>query len=86
MRRACAHVVRMGKHLQVRNVEAGLHRKLKRRATTASTTLSDYVKALLKHEVAQPKLAELSAKLRRLAPATLDPAPEDLIRQDRDSR
>jgi plasmid stability protein len=76
----------MGKHLQVRNIEAGLHRKLKLGAMKAGTTLSDYVKALLERELAQPTLAELSTKLRRLPPATLDPSPEDLIRQDRDSR
>lgn len=70
----------------MRNLEDRVHRKLKLRAAKSGTTLSDYVKGVLERELAQPTLAELSARLRRLPPARLEPSPEELIRADRDRR
>ena len=76
----------MTKHVQVRNLDSGLHRKLKQRVAGSGTTISDYVRGLIEHDLSKPTLAELGAILSKLPSAVLEPMPEAIIRDDRDSR
>lgn len=76
----------MNKMLQVRSLSAATHRKLKARAALEGMTLSDYVKKLIERDLEQPSIKEWLAQLRTRPQVHLDPPPEDLIREDRDSR
>ena len=46
----------------------------------------DYVKRLIERDLERPSPKEWLARLERRSRIDLDPPPEDLIRQDRDSR
>lgn len=73
-------------HIQIRNVPAAIHRKLKSRAAAQDMTLTDYVKRLIAHDLERPTNAELIAEMRK-APGVMTAAEiVDMIRQDRDSR
>jgi antitoxin FitA len=77
----------MNTHIQIRNVPASLHRKLKARAAAKDLTLTDYVKQLLAAEVEKPTLAEMTARLKKMPPVNV--TTEEIvaiIREDRDSR
>ena len=65
----------MGKHLQIRNLDEKLHRKLKARAAKSGMSMSGYVKSLIAYDLSKPTMAELSARLRRLPPVHFDPSP-----------
>jgi plasmid stability protein len=76
----------MNKMLQVRSLSSATHRKLKARAALEGMTLSDYVKKLIERDLEKPSIKEWLAQLETQPRVHLDPPPEDLIRQDRDSR
>jgi antitoxin FitA len=76
----------MGKHVQIRNLDDKLRRKLKVRAAKTGTTISDDVKTLLERDLSKPTMTELGERLRRLPPVHFDPSLEELVREDRDSR
>jgi hypothetical protein len=76
----------MNKMLQVRRLPSATHRKLKARAALEGMTLSDYVKRLIERDLEKPSMKEWLARLERRPSVHLDPPPEVLIRQDRDSR
>jgi antitoxin FitA len=80
------HVPHMNKHIQIRNVPDSVHRKLKIRATEKGLSLSDYLREEMERLTARPTLKEMAERLRKLPAANLDPPPEALIREDRDSR
>jgi plasmid stability protein len=72
--------------VQIRNVPAELHRRLKARAAIEGMSMSDYVlrevRKALDHPTRQEVLARLAARpARRLARAAAD-----VIRAERDSR
>jgi hypothetical protein len=76
----------MNKMLQVRRLPSATHRKLKARAALEGMTLSDYVKRLIDRDLEKPSMKEWLTRLERRPSVHLDPPPEILIRQDRDSR
>jgi plasmid stability protein len=76
----------MNKMLQVRSLSASVHRRLKARAALEGMTLSDYVGRLIERDLEKPSMKEWLANLQTRPKVHLDPPPEDLIRQDRDSR
>lgn len=76
----------MNKHVQIRNIPESEHRKLKLRAASRGLTITDYVRRLIENDLNCPTLHEMAERLRRLPPVNLEPPPEDLIREDRDSR
>jgi hypothetical protein len=76
----------MNKMLQVRSLPAASHRRLKARAALEGMTLSDYVKRLIERDLQKPSMKEWLARLGRRSKVHLDPPPEDVIREDRDSR
>ena len=81
------HVMHMNTtHIQIRNVPAAIHRKLKSRAAAQDMTITDYVKRLIARDLERPPLDELLKELRSLPPVATASEIVDLIREDRDSR
>jgi antitoxin FitA len=76
----------MSKMIQLRNVPDRLHRTLKARAAMAGMSLSDYLMAEIKEIAEKPTLAQLSERLHKLEPLTLDIDVARLVREERDSR
>jgi plasmid stability protein len=76
----------MNKMVQIRNVPEKLHRKLKARAAAQGMTLTDYVAALIRRDLQRPSATEWMQGLESRTKLHLDPRPEDVVRQDRDSR
>jgi antitoxin FitA len=77
----------MNKHIQIRNVDAALHRKLKIRAAERDMSLSDYLKREMLSLASKPTLAEMAERLKKLPPVNI--STDDIvnaIREDRDSR
>ncbi len=76
----------MSKMLQVRNVPDDLHEELRRRASAAGMTLSDYVLRELRRVGERSPMAEAFARAAALRiPLPVDEVVED-IRADRDGR
>jgi antitoxin FitA len=86
MRSACEHDFHMTSHLQIKNVDTKLHKKLKIRAVEHGMSLSDYLRKELEKIAARPTPAEVYAKLRALPPVIPKSSIVDLIREDRDNR
>jgi antitoxin FitA len=76
----------MSKMIQIRNVPDVLHRKLKARAAMAGMSLSDYLLSEIRQVAEQPTLAELSERLSKLKPVTVELDTARLVREARDSR
>ena len=76
----------MSKMIQIRNVPDALHRKLKARAAMAGMSLSDYLLSEIRQVAEQPTLAELSERLSKLKPVTVELDTARLVREARDSR
>ena len=76
----------MNKMVQIRNLPEKTHRKLKARAASEGMTITDYVARLIARDLEKPSIRELFNKLQNTPKVTLDPPPEVLIREDRDSR
>jgi plasmid stability protein len=74
------------KMIQLRNVPADLHRRLKARAALAGMSLSDYLLAEVRRVAEQPTIEELWERIRRRAPVELRSDPAELIREERDRR
>lgn len=83
---ACEYARSMSKHIQIKNVEDALHRKLKIRAVESGLSLSEYLKRELASLATRPTNAELLARLKKLKPVKLSKSPAQLVREDRDSR
>ena len=81
----CANVLSMSKMIQIRNVPADLHRKLKVRAAELGMTLSDYLLSEARQAAEKPTLQEMLARLGEEEPITLDEDPAVTIRRHRDS-
>ena len=78
--------VRNMPHIQIRNVPAALHRKLKIRAAEEGLTLSDYLLREAERTAARPTIGELTERIRQRKLMKSDTRTADLIREDRDSR
>ena len=87
---ALAHVRHMretrrmaAKMIQVRNVPAGLHRELVRRAKAADLTLSDYIQRILEREVALPPLEDVVRRIESDRRIELDRPVSEYLREER---
>ncbi|KPK79976.1 MAG: hypothetical protein AMS25_10800 [Gemmatimonas sp. SM23_52] len=76
----------MATMLQIRNVPDELHRKLKARAALAGMSMSEYALRELSKALERLTRAELLARLAELPSPSLDPAPAEVIREERDGR
>ncbi len=77
----------MNTHIQIRNVDKAVHRKLKMRAAENDMTLTDYLKRLLELEVQRPTLKEWSEQAAKLPPVAITSDEiVQAIREDRGSR
>lgn len=71
--------------VQIRNVPAELHRRLKARAAMEGMSMSDYVLRVLRKALDRPTRQEVLERLRAQPVRQLTRA-ADLIRAERDSR
>ena len=72
--------------IQIRNVPAELHRRLKSRAALAGMSLSDYLLGEIREVAERPTLEELRARLQTRSAVTLSISPTEAIRAERDGR
>lgn len=86
MRSACAHVVRMSKMIQVRNVPPELHRKLKARAALSGMSLSDYLLRELRRLAERPTPEEMRDRLEGRVPVDPREPVVEALRAERDAR
>ena len=76
----------MNKFVQIRNIPEEKHRKLKSRAASKGMSISDYVARLIDKDIEKPSIAEFLALMKTREHVHLIPSPEEIIREDRDSR
>ena len=72
--------------VQIRNVPAELHRRLKARAAIEGMSMSDYVLRELRKALDRPTREEILDRLRAQPLRRLERRPADVIRAERDSR
>lgn len=72
--------------IQIRNVPAALHRKLKARAALAGMSLSDYLLSEVREVAERPTPDEIRARLAALPPIVSKMSAADAVRAERDSR
>lgn len=72
--------------VQIRNVPADLHRKLKARAALEGMSLSDYLLRELRHAIDRPTLEEMRKRLAGREPVRPRPSPAAVVRAERKSR
>ena len=72
--------------IQIRNVPAALHRRLKSRAALAGMSLSDYLLSEIREVAERPTIEELKERLQQLPPVTLSITPADAVRAERDRK
>lgn len=75
-----------GTMVQIRNVPADFHRRLKARAAIEGMSMSDYILREVGKALDRPTRQEVLARLRGPAPRQLRRKPADIIREERDSR
>jgi antitoxin FitA len=73
----------MTKTIQIRNVPAELHRKLKFRATLDGTSLSNYLLSQILQVAERPTLKELAQRLQSRTPVSYQTSPARILRQGR---
>jgi plasmid stability protein len=71
--------------IQIRNVLAKTHRKLKVRAAAHGLTISDYLTKLIERDLSKPTREEVFARLQSREPVRLSKTAAELIRDERDS-
>jgi plasmid stability protein len=76
----------MSSMVQIRNVPAEIHRRLKARAAIEGLSMSDYVLRELRKSLERPTREEILERLRSLPARRLKPSAADVIRAERDSR
>ena len=72
--------------VQIRNVPADFHRRLKARAAVEGMSMSDYILREVGKALDRPTRQEVLARLRGPAPRKLRRAPAAIIRDERDAR
>jgi plasmid stability protein len=70
--------------IQVRNVPAELHRRLKARAALAGMSLSEYLLREIRRAAERPTPEELRTRLETRPPVAPTVAPSEAIRAERD--
>jgi antitoxin FitA len=76
----------MNKHIQIRDVDAKVHRKLAQRASDQGLSLTEYLRKELSQIAERPSQSEVFGRLRALRPAKPGKTGAELVREDRDSR
>jgi plasmid stability protein len=82
----CKYAESMTKMIQVRNVPAELHRKLKSRAALQGMSLSDYLLREIQQIAERPTLQELAARLDTRTPVKYQISPARILREERSRR
>jgi plasmid stability protein len=72
--------------VQIRNVPADLHRRLKIRAATEGMSMSDYVLREIRKSLDRPTRQEVLERLQAQPVRKLRQKPADVIRSERASR
>jgi plasmid stability protein len=72
--------------IQIRNVPAPLHRKLKARAAMAGTSLSAYLLEQIAAQASVPTPQELTARLERLEPVAPREGDVEALQRVREER
>ena len=81
MRSACAHVLRMSKMIQIRNVPDEIHQALKIRAAKEGMSLSDFLRREVTRVAGTLTLKEALERARSRGPVELDEDPAVTIRK-----
>ena len=76
----------MSKVIQVRDVSADVHRRLKARAAEQGRTLSDLVREQLEEAASRPSMTEMLDRLRAREVADPGESSADAVRTGRDAR
>ena len=72
--------------VQIRNVPAEFHRRLKARAAMEGMSMSDYILREVGKALERPTRQEVLARLRAREVRQLESSPADVIRAERDGR
>jgi plasmid stability protein len=72
--------------VQIRNVPAAFHRRLKARAAIEGMSMSDYVLRELAKSLERPTRAEVLERIRSRPVRTLTRSAAEIIRAERDAR
>ncbi|MBI2839879.1 MAG: hypothetical protein HYX75_16315 [Acidobacteria bacterium] len=72
--------------IQIRNVPAELHRRLKARAAMAGMSLSDYLLNEIRLTAERPTLQDLRARLAGRSVVTPSVSPAKAVREERNGR
>ena len=72
--------------VQIRNVPADVHRRLKARAALEGMSMSDYVLREIGKALERPTRQEVLERLRSRPPRRLRPSAAAILRAERDSR
>lgn len=76
----------MSTMIQVRNVPEALHRRLKARAAMEGISMSQFVIREIERALERPSRKEVLQAIRRQSEVALDPAPAEVVREERDAR
>ena len=85
MNGSCFHAPSMP-HIQIRDVPASLHRRLKARAAMEGVSMSQFLMWQIERALSRPSRRETLDAIRRDPPVVLDSAHADVLRQERDAR
>lgn len=86
MRGTCAHLWRMSRMIQIRNVPDEVHRKLRVRAIREGVTLSELLAREARRLAEQPSLAEMLDRLAERAPVRPRTSAVRAVREAREGR
>lgn len=75
----------MPKMIQIRNVPDLLHRSLKARAAMEGMSLSEFLLMEIRKVADRPSRRELLERLGRPVRESLEPAPAELLREEREA-
>ncbi len=76
----------MNMMIQVRNVPASLHRRLKARAAIEGVSMSSYVLRTIEKALDRPSRQELLEAIRSQPEIPLEPSPAEVLREERGPR
>ena len=82
----CEYAKSMSVMIQIRNVPADLHRRLKARAALSGMSLSDFLLKQIRDVAERPTIEELRARLASRSAVTPSVEPAQVIREERDRR
>ncbi|MYE22373.1 MAG: hypothetical protein F4Y01_00190 [Gammaproteobacteria bacterium] len=76
----------MASMIQIRNVPDELHRQIKARAALEGVSMSLYILRQVERALERPTRRELLEAIRTQSAVRLDPAPAQVVRDERDAR